>query len=88
MCYRKDGYLPEVFDHLVSVITELNQNENFRKEGTNIYERYIYQLFRSLKDNEVNKKVFFFQDTNVPKLSDLAVKSSRTQLFEKQNRVI
>ena len=87
MCYRKDGYLPEVFDHLVSVITELNQNENFRKEGTNIYERYIYQLFRSLKDNEVNKKVcffcLFFQDTNVPKLSDLAVKSSKTQIFEK-----
>ena len=55
--YRKDGYLPEIFDHIVCVITELNQNDNFRKEGKNIYERYIYQLFRSLKDHEVTTSI-------------------------------
>ena len=45
-----------MFDYMVSVLVELHKNDNFRKQGENIYKVYTYTLFRDMKD----KQVLFF----------------------------
>ena len=53
MLCRKDRYLEDVCDDLMSTIKELHKHENFRREGQCIYDVYAYTLFEELKNKKV-----------------------------------
>ena len=52
--FRNDGYLEDVFDHMMSILIELHKNEKFRKQGQRIYKVYSYNVFRDLKEEQVD----------------------------------